>query len=472
MIYDYAIVGSGPSGLILAYILQQIPNKSTIMFEKEDSIGGCHRVRRVENDLFTEHGPRIYINNYSILNNIIQENGKSWDDFFVPYKFGLFDSKEIFQTFSFRELLILFKEFLKFLVLPSAYGKTISVKEFTLNNNFSEKSIALLDDICRLTDGAGVDRYTMHELFEIVNQNALYSIYQPNKPNDKGLLYWLGNKLNNVYTNTEIIQITIPSLNNKKNTYMLKAKNGVTFYANNVIIAIPPIPLFDLLNKSQLTDAFISNSSININYLNRWIKESEYLRYIPITYHWDTKLQLKPIWGFPNTKWGVAFVNLSDYMTFESLTSKTLISALITKPIAEIDNLSVEQLKQGVFEQLKESYPDLPPATVSILSPGVYKKDNKWHTVDTAFMLSPLGFAPFGQESIKYKGLYNVGTHNGHSEYSFTSMQSAMENAVYLINTLGYPELAHKYKAAKLYTLRDIIIAILLIITIYVFNKF
>ena len=62
--YDYLIVGAGPCGLALAWYLSKL-NKKILIVEKENTIGGCHRVRRV-NGLFTEHGPRIYLDNYSL----------------------------------------------------------------------------------------------------------------------------------------------------------------------------------------------------------------------------------------------------------------------------------------------------------------------------------------------------------------------------------------------------------------------
>jgi len=43
--YDYAIIGSGPSGLTCSWMLQSAGHKC-ILIDREKSIGGCHRVRR------------------------------------------------------------------------------------------------------------------------------------------------------------------------------------------------------------------------------------------------------------------------------------------------------------------------------------------------------------------------------------------------------------------------------------------
>ena len=68
--YDYIIIGAGPSGLSLAHILPD--NKKILIIERNSSIGGCHRVDRVQG-LFTEHGPRIYSYAYVNFNKLLKE---------------------------------------------------------------------------------------------------------------------------------------------------------------------------------------------------------------------------------------------------------------------------------------------------------------------------------------------------------------------------------------------------------------
>ena len=69
--FDYTIIGAGPSGLTLALYLAKL-NKKVLLIEREESMGGCHGVRRV-NGLFTEHGPRIILDNYFSFMDILSE---------------------------------------------------------------------------------------------------------------------------------------------------------------------------------------------------------------------------------------------------------------------------------------------------------------------------------------------------------------------------------------------------------------
>jgi phytoene dehydrogenase-like protein len=66
--YDFICVGGGPSGLTLVYCLGKLGYKC-LLIDEHDSVGGCHRVSRV-NGLFTEHAPRIYSSSY--LSNAIE----------------------------------------------------------------------------------------------------------------------------------------------------------------------------------------------------------------------------------------------------------------------------------------------------------------------------------------------------------------------------------------------------------------
>ena len=67
---DYIIIGAGPCGLTLAHYLSR-NNKKVLLIDMNDDIGGCHRVKRV-NGRLTEHGPRVYIDNYLTLKNALK----------------------------------------------------------------------------------------------------------------------------------------------------------------------------------------------------------------------------------------------------------------------------------------------------------------------------------------------------------------------------------------------------------------
>lgn len=183
--YDYTIIGAGPTGLTIAWFLAKYGYK-VLMVEREPIIGGCHRVLRV-NGLFTEHGPRIYIGNYNAVQMVLNDMGLQFNDIFSKTHINSFNVvKQVVEQLSFKEIMTFAKEYIKF-TFNSEYSKHISLKDYLENNNFSEESEKLIDSLTRLTDGSGTDKYTLYEFFEIANQNVFYNVYQPRVPNDVGL---------------------------------------------------------------------------------------------------------------------------------------------------------------------------------------------------------------------------------------------------------------------------------------------
>ena len=133
---------------------------------------------------------------------------------------------------------------------------------------------------------------------------------------------------------------------------------------------------------------------------------------------------------------------------------------------------NANELVDEMFLQLKEAYPSLPRPTVSIMSPVVKydDKNKKWISMNTAFiMTSNKGYLPYQNNVIK--NMYNLGTHNGKSYYKFTSLESAVSNAVVLSKEL-YPELnSSKYirltRSTSLSDVFDLIIIVIILYLIY-----
>lgn len=431
-----AIIGAGPTGLTLAHYISKHTNSEITIFDRESTVGGCHRVRRV-NGSFTEHGPRIYNSNYLNFKRLLNELNLNFHDYFTEYKFTIFGiTREIISKFTIREFLLLALEFFGLF-----YKRNLeSVLEFCEKHNFSEISKKELDRVCRLTDGAGIDRYTIYELMQLPNQHAFYKVYQPNRPNDKDswLSVWethLKNKGVNFRLNENI-----------------KSLEQIQNY-DKILFAVPPESLSPILN--------------NVDFSN-FAKSSDYEVYIPITLHYTQKLNLPEIRGSVENDWGVIWVVLSDY--FENY-SGTLISAAISK----IDSVSSftgktanrsseDELKMETLRQIRETM-NLPEPEKTIISPGVYRSNSKYKTLDTAFVLTKSGFiSPKISEKI-----YTAGTHNGKSYNAFTSLESAVSNGIGLVNEM----FGNKEKILKPFELIDLIkYTFILLVLIFVYRLF
>lgn len=480
--YDLIIIGAGPSGLALAQCYHSENNQKRILIiDKESDIGGCHRVRRVfdpkSNELlFTEHGPRIYSDTYSVFSTLLQNMGINFYDYFTPYNFTIsqIGGETIWTTITFRELFIFSIEFFK-LLINNNYGNNVTMKTFLLQNTFASKSIDLIDRICRLTDGAGIEKYSLNEFLQLFNQQFFHTIYQPKLPNDIGIFkIWKNHLLKNNVSfllNSKVTSLNTNITNDKIVSITLDSNQ--TIYCDKVVLAIPPINIVNLFTISN--NKWIQNSFGDFNKLKHFSNRTAYIDYISVTFHWNTKLVLPKIHGFPKTTWGVAYIVLSDYMTFTEKTSKTVISAAITithtksstinKTANECSNIN--ELINEIFTQLKQSFPNLPPPTISLLSPGLFYDNysKKWTSIDTAYISNYDHDFQLDFTSKTITNLFNVGTHNNKSLYKFTSLESAVTNAVHLSHILN-PKLKHLFPITSTKTVKDFIVFIIIIISI------
>ena len=178
----------------------------------------------------------------------------------------------------------------------------------------------------------------------------------------------------------------------------------------------------------------------------------------------------------------MVFIVLTNYMKLEEKESKTVISTAITISNKKskynnktADQCTPDEIKEQIFLQLRESFPDLPIPTLIIISPGDIYEKNRWKSIDTAFITtSDKGFLPYRNDKII--NMYNLGTHNGNSLYKFTSIESAVSNALVLANKLYPGDLVTNIQLKRSVTLIDYILLIIFFIFVfftyrYIINK-
>lgn len=489
-IYDYIIIGAGPAGLTSATILSEL-GKKILIVEKNNTIGGCHTVKRVNVDgemLFTEHGPRIYSKTYKTFIRLLKLMNMEFDDYFTPLNISIttIGNTKIMDSIKTREIFLIFLEFMKFVVNPS-HGTKTSMKQFLTRKKFSHDSIDMIDRICRLTDGVDISRYTLYKFLQLVNIQAVHGIYQPKAPLDVSLFKDWEKYLSDARFDITILKNSSATGikyddDNKLMSLKVGNQNEIpvnmrTIQCKNIISAIPLVNLVELLNNSQ---DVVKSSFGSFEDLAKYSVKTNYNNYLSITFHWKHKLKLPDIFGFPKSEWALAFVVLSDYMDFVSDKSKTVISISVTKPdyTSSVTNKTAEQSAKDelfveILRQLEESFGKLPTPDAMLLSPGV-KKDPEtdlWKSRDTAFIKTH-DAEYISSFSVNDLPIYNVGTQNGKSYYPFTSFESAVSNAVDLCRKLTDDKtILEKYKTESSFTLRQVILVLVLILVSYIIIK-
>lgn len=459
--YEYIIVGAGPAGLSLAWILSKF-SKSILITDSNPQIGGCHRINRSNNNgLYQAHGPKI-IGYYSNYMQILSELGMNFSDLYQEFAFDITNiGNRKLSDYSFTEAIAFIISFFN-LFTDNEYGSNISMLEFMKYWHFNQSTIDYINKLCILTDGRDMHDYSLREFLQLANKQALYKVYLPKFPNDEILFPTWESKL---------IAQNITIMKNSPVTKLVP--NGIiinnkTISGNNIILAIPPRPLAQLLVASGYSNAFNND-------ISKWEPNYTYNNYLPVTLHWNTVLNLPKGTIFPTGAWNIAGIIISDVTIFTDPRSKTVIECAITTPDIISPRLqknayscSIDELVSEIYTQLKLTFPDLlfPTDYAHNLS----RINNKWIDGDTAFFASVVDDKPaefLKQDSAIIKNLYNVGCHNGYNipAYPFTSLEGAIQNSIALAHKLK-PDSKTYYSIIRPYELFDIMKLIIVIFAI------
>ena len=466
MEYDYIIIGGGPTGMTLAWLLED-KNRKILLIEKEEELGGRHRVQRV-NGFFSEHGPRIYSNSYFMFIEILKDMDIDFKDHFIEYDTPINKINEkTISSLDKDEKIKIFMAFIN-LIFDNNFGKNISIKKFCDDNNFSNSSKDYIEKFCRLTDGASYENYTLYQFLQLGNQQSLYKLYQPKKPNDKGLIKMWEDKLINsgnvkIMKNTTLVKL----LTNENRIVSIDILNNKIFEnikVNKIILAVPPKLLYQILYRSP----GVENAFSYIENIEKWKEHNSYFDYIPMTFHYYNKIDLPNNSSFPRSDWGIAFIILSNYMDFSDEPSKTVISITITftdKP--NKDGKTANQCnKDELINYVKKELNFFPNPDLVIISPNLIRNDDKWVNLDTAYVITTEN-QYLKSRSKEFDNLFAVGIFNGHSLYSFSSIESAVQNAIYFCKK-EIKNLKYELPVQKVTEILDIIYSIIILIIVII----
>jgi hypothetical protein len=360
---------------------------------------------------------------------------------------------------------MLTRDYFKLFIDPT-YGLNLSMKDYLTNNKFSDKAKEYIDRSCRIMDGGDSNRISFNTYFNILNENLLYNIYQPVKPNDEGLfLYWfkyLKSKKIDFKLNSGVKKI----IENNDDYIEIETENGQKIKSKKLIIAVPPESLVKILKNSPDD---IKNSFGNFQALSDYSAKTEYGEYISITFHWGFNVEIEnDIYGMGiNTDWGVGAIVLTDYMKFKERNSKTVISCVVCKTDVKSKNINKtanecktkKELVDEVYRQLRQIYKNLPYPTLTFIN-NVYK-DGEWLSNETAFIKVPnYNYLNFSNN----KNIYTLGTHNGTAKVHFTCLESAVTNALNLINIIYNKN----YKIKTPYNLKQLILIIIVLLIVLI----
>jgi putative oxidoreductase len=441
--YDYAIIGGGPTGLTLAYKLMK-KNYNIILIEKEKELGGCWKVEWENNKYFTEHSPRVLIDdgssdffnlmkeiNYDYKNNLVYTYGNSKDTFHKIFNF--FNKK-----FSFFDIIKIF------------FAKIIGTNNYTVEEWYNKKNISdngkIALRVLSILMANTPKKLLMSEILSMIkisfNKTNIYQF-----KDNMEWIYFIEKKLDKITIIKDNSVKEIITNNGNVNKIILNDNREIL--SKEYILSLPPLALSELLKKSNIHNNFINN-------MEKWTQNSYYIslgfqihfKYNPpniYNYQWcfsctnDYNLII-----LPTSKYATQFTKDND---IKEVWSCTIVDTdkYIERLGKTINQMSKDEIKNDILELL-----DIDKNNVIVtFYDGTQNINGKWYSKDSAFSVGKSGILPMKGT---IENLYNVGPQNF---VGITTINKAVESANRFI----------KYKFSNNYMIIKKISIILILLT-------
>jgi len=383
MVWDYAIVGAGPTGLTCCYILEKIGKKCIIF---DDNPGGCHR-SSFKDSLFYEHSPRVYSGAYVNMIQILNSMGLSFDKLFVKY-----DTLISLKDVSYREMFIIFKYFISGILYKY---DDFSIANMMHHEGFTSEGYKAIDHICMVTDGVDATRYPLSKFMNLINQQSFRTLYKTKEPNT----------MNKIFKPTNLVKERVFQIVENSDVILNKK-----YYAKKVLVCVPPAAFNRIYYKNKLP--------------NDIVVDTQYNTFISATLHTRKKIVVPKT----ATRWNFVYMEMPN-----SFGDNNVISCYL--PHLDIVGLYKKTARQCNNEELIEELKaqlGLPSTTMGIVND--VRNDTYCKTPNNNYI----------DPRITSK-VYSVGTHNGNSPFDFTTFESACANAIHVTGQLELTDFKVKY---------------------------
>ena len=421
MIYDYIIIGLGPTGITLGLNLLKT-NKKVLFIEADNKIGGCWKTDFTNDGYFTEHSPKVLSKSGSkefnkLLHFLditpkykkVYENSNIYNDHIVGIREG-FSWKDIVNVLVYLLLYII-----------SMNDKTITLQNWCKLKNISEKaqnyinirSIAISNTYDKLT----IDAFIR---FFVKRYEYIFDLDQLESP--EGWLEASYVKLNEnsnftILTNTRVKQLMI---SDDGTVSGVLTNNNDVHFTKNIIACVPLRSLYTIMYNSSYPNWFQT-----LHGFKEYVSHSSYTG-IGFQLHYTDKRQLPPKWCWScHGDWKVIILDKTNFLkTFSKDPEiKMVLSCVVvdmdtkSKHIKKTANEceSINEIVNEAFRQMNELSDNLfmNPKKITTSNNLFYSNEFGWESLNSSY--SPSSHVNVS-EGLPYKGklknLYSVGPHN------------------------------------------------------------
>lgn len=413
MIYDYIIVGLGPTGITLG--LNLLKTRKTVLFiESESEIGGCWKTLYTHDGFFSEHSPKVLSEKGSKTFNKLINHLK------VDPKY-----RNIYETSTLLNVTgTVLKEFLVmdiiklllygFLYIIGLNNKQSSVEHWCKSNHISKRAQKFMN-IIAIAISNTYDKLTMHTFiqFNFKKFQYLLGVQQLYEPKE-----WLSacidkfKKNNNFYF---LMNTTVDSFMFSNDSVSYITTNYADILkAKEYICCIPVRSLYKIMYKS-----FEPNWFTSLDHFKRFVDKSSYTG-IGFQLHYTHFKSLPEKWCWScHGDWKVIVIDktkslktISYNKNIKQVLSCVIVdldsrSSIIQKSVNECDSLNeiVTEAIRQVYERHDFNHN---PSKITV-SENIFKsEDFGWESSNSSFSYS-FKKLPFKG---KTRNLYTVGPHN------------------------------------------------------------
>lgn len=376
-VYDFLIVGGGPTGLALSTMLSQTDAKIAIV-EKNSDLGGCWKVDWIDDTYYSEHSPRVMTTTYNKFRRLLKIHNIKFDyepvyrDRFALHK-ALLSKLSVVDIFKLTSGLII-----------SRFFETADTVEDFMQHLSTSGSDAMY--ILSVALANIPSKVMMQDVFnEMYNYHGQFvHLKNPN---------WYDVIEKNLSSRVDFRKgFEVQSINVVDKTFIVNTNKGA-FKARELILATPPLALVDILRNS---DEVIKNNWGDFSHLKTLAEESSY-HSIGFQLHFDKAVEFPKQWcKFCEGEWNIILLPVSEYLdTFTKDNSvKTVWSGCIVDQSKysnrlkkKVSECTLEEIQDEVIRQL-----GIPEPKAFTFTRGVHlSADGKYTSSDTGFVRSKSG---------------------------------------------------------------------------------
>ena len=444
---DYVIVGSGPCGASLSYLLSK-HNYNVTLIERENQLGGSWNSQWIDGKYWSENAPRVLsappLGNFN--NNFIaflNDLGIKQSDYDNVYYSGIGSVIYIMNTilplfnmFDVIKLLILF-------IIGLVYIPNQTLDEWMIDVALSDKAYKALRMFCILIQSEPKQMMLSDFISGISGIPEFKQLKQPNKWNTLLENDLKKRKNATVLKHTEVIRLGTCADGSKIDKVWVRNKSTGEIYSvtgKKVILAIESPALLRILNAS---DEVVKHNWNDYGWIKKWCEESYYIGF-GFQLHFDKPQKMPNTWCWScMDDWTVIITDNGKWLTPMSrdknvkavwsccISTMDTTSRYLKKTANECTEKEVldECIRQINTRLIQDGFAECKPYKITT-SEGLRKVDGRWLSQNTGFARGKMGYLPMRG---KLNNLFCLGNCTDIGKYGVTLSSRSVDASLHYL---------------------------------------